>query len=156
MKTWKIVLFTGLVILTVAAAYLAVTWQQVEAKSKDWVGSWNVQITVIAQDATFPGFMTFFSDGNLLADELPSPLETSGHGSWVHKGKNSGMYTFIVLVGNPDPSQWLQYTVSGQVNYAPKTDTWSGSFTIHIEDQDGNTLLDDTGTMNGTRITAGQ
>jgi len=58
-----------------------------------------------------------FDDGNLLADETPSPLKTSGHGSWVTTGKNSGDYTFEVLVGNTEPGLWLSFTVSGQVAY---------------------------------------
>ena len=154
-STLKTMLLAGLVMLVVAGFYLVFSGQQAEAKSKDWVGSWKVEITVVAQNATFPGMLTFFSDGNVLADESPSPLETSGHGSWIRTAKNSGAYTFVVLVGNADPSQWLQYTVSGQVNYDPQTDTWSGPFTIHIVDQDGTVILDDTGTMdNSTRISA--
>jgi hypothetical protein len=153
-STLKTILLSGLVMLVVAGFYLVFSWQEASAKSKDWVGSWNTQITVVAQNATFPGFITFFGDGNVLADEAPSPLETSGHGNWVSTGKNSGAYTFVVLVGNADPSQWLQYTVSGQVNYDPKADTWSGPFTIHIVDQDGTLIFDDTGTMDSTRITA--
>ena len=150
----KNVLLTGLVMLVVVGLFLAFSWQQTSAKSKDWVGSWNTQITVVIQNATFPGLITFYSDGNMITDETPSPLETSGHGNWVSTGKNSGAYTFLVLVGSTEPNQWIQYTLNGQVNYDPQADTWSGPFTIHIEDQDGNVIFDDTGTMNSTRISA--
>jgi len=153
-STLRTILLAGLVVLLVAGFYLVFSWQKAEAKSKDWVGSWKTQITVVIQNATFPGLITFFSDGNMITDETPSPLETSGHGNWVSTGKNRGAYTVVVLVGNADPSQWIQYTLNGQVNYNPKADTWSGPFTIHIEDQDGNVIFDDTGTMDSTRITA--
>ncbi len=151
-RTLKTILLAGLVMLVVAGFYLTLSSQQASAKSKDWVGSWDVEINVVIQNATFPGFMTFFSDGNLLGSEVPSPLETSGHGDWTRTGKNSGAYIFKALVGNTEPGLWLKYTVNGQVNYDPHTDTWNGPFTIHIEDQDGNVIFDDTGTMNGTRI----
>jgi hypothetical protein len=65
-----------------------------------------------------------------------------------------GAYAFEVLVRNTEPGLWLRYTVSGQVAYNPRADTWSGPFTIHIVDQDGNVVFEDTGTMdNSTRIT---
>jgi hypothetical protein len=45
--------------------------------------------------------------------------------------------------------------VSGSINYDPATDQWNGPFTIAIEDQDGNEVFSDNGTMSGTRITPG-
>jgi hypothetical protein len=150
----RTVLSACLITLVVAGSYLALSWQQASAKSKDWVGSWNTQITVVAQNATFPGLVTFFRDGNVTTDESPSPLETSGHGSWISTGKDSGAYTFVFLIGNADPGLWLKGTVSGQLAYDSEADTWNGPFTIQIVDQDGNVLLEDTGTMDSTRISA--
>lgn len=154
MKTnlFKTILYVCLAIIVVVAAYLAITWQKAEAKSKDWVGSWDVVITVVKQNATLPGFVSFFEDGNMLTDENPSPFETSGHGSWVSTGKNNAAYTFSFLIGSADQSQWIKGTLHGKVVYDPKTDTWNGPFTIHMEDQNGGLVLDDTGTLSGTRI----
>jgi hypothetical protein len=157
MKTNRIlsvVLGAGLIFFAGLMAFLTVPTSVGEAKSKDLVGSWNIEITVNQQGAVFPGLVTFFDDGNVLTDEVPSPLETSGHGSWVSTGKDEAMYTFIFLMGIPDAADWLKGTVSGTVEYDPQVDQWNGPFTITLVDQDGNTALDDTGTMTGTRISA--
>ena len=152
--TWKIILTTCLVLFAITVIYMSISWHKAEAKSKDWVGSWNVEINVVNQNATFPGLVTFFNDGNMLTDEIPSPLETSGHGSWINTRKNQGAYSFVFLMGNTDPTgPWMKGTLYGQVNYDPKADTWNGEFTIQIVDQYGNEILKDVGTMNGTRIT---
>jgi hypothetical protein len=155
MKNHKLLsasLVAGLVIIAGLMAYLAVPKSTAEAKSKDWVGSWNVVITVVNQNATFPGFMTFFSDGNVIADENPSPLETSGHGSWISTGKDQGAYTFVFLIGSTEPGQWITGTINGELKYDAQVDQWSGPFSIKLADQAGNEVLSDTGTMSGTRI----
>jgi hypothetical protein len=145
-------LVAGLVIIAGLTAYLAVPKSTAEAKPKDWVGSWNIVITVVNQNATFPGFMTFFNDGNVIVDESPSPLETSGHGNWISTRKDQGTYTFVFLIGSTEPGQWITGTLNGKVTYEAKVDQWSGPFTIRLVDQDGNEVLSDTGTMSGTRI----
>jgi hypothetical protein len=98
-------LSAGLVIFEVVLVYPPAQKVTVGTKPKDWVGSWNAVVNVVNQNATFPGLMTFSSDGNVIADEVPSPLETSGHGSWVSTGKNTAAYTFNVLVGSTEPGQ---------------------------------------------------
>jgi hypothetical protein len=153
-KLFWVSLVAGLVIIAGLMAYLAVPKMVVEAKPKDWVGAWNVVITVVNQNATFPGFMTFFSDGNVITDESPSPLETSGHGNWISTGKDQGAYTFVFLIGSTEPNQWITGMVDGELNYDAQVDQWKGSFSIKLVDQAGNEVLSDTGTMSGTRITA--
>jgi hypothetical protein len=157
MKNQKILwasLVAGLVIIAGLTAYLAVPKSTAEAKSIDWVGSWNVVITVVNQNATFPGFMTFFSDGNVITDETPNPLETSGHGNWISTGKDQGAYTFVFLIGSAEPNQWITGTINGELKYDAQVDQWSGPFSIKLVAQDGNEVLSDTGTMSGTRIGA--
>lgn len=144
----------GILILVATLTYLAVPRSEALAKSKFVIGSWNVVITVVNQNATFPGFITFFNDGNVIADEVPSPLETSGHGSWVGAGNNRYAYRFDFLYGSTEPGKWMKGTVSGSVNYDQETDQWSGPFAIVIVDQDGNEVLSDMGIMNGRRIPA--
>ena len=150
---WAI-LGAGLIIFAGLMAFLAVPKSAVGAKTKDWVGSWKVDVSVILQGATWPGLMTFFNDGNVFADEVPSPLETSGHGSWVSTGANKGVYTFVFFIGDTQPGKWLEGTVSGEIEYDPKADQWNGPFTITLVDQGGEVAFSDTGTMSGTRITA--
>ncbi len=153
-KTFWMIMCAGLVACTVVMAFLAFPKGTVAARSKDWVGAWNVSITVVNQKATFPGFMSFFNDGNMLTDETPSLLETSGHGSWVSTGENRGAYTFSFLIGSANPNEWMKGTVSGNLRYNPRADCWNGPFTINMVDQSGNPVLSDTGTMSATRITA--
>jgi hypothetical protein len=144
----------GLLIFAGLLTYLAVPILNAEAKPKDWVGSWNSIITVEQQAATFTGFMTFFSDGNVLADENPALYETSGHGNWVGTGSDSAAYTFVFIIGSESPSQWMTGTVNGELKYDAKVDQWNGPFTIQLIDQDGKEVFSDTGTMSGTRIGA--
>jgi hypothetical protein len=156
MKTNRILwAILGVVLIASAgiAAFLALPRSAVGAKSNDWVGSWNVQITVVNANATFPGLLTFFTDGNVSADETPVPFETSGHGNWVRTGPDSAAFTFTYLIGSEAPDQWITGTVSGEVKYDPKTDHWNGPFTIALVDQSGSEVFADTGTMIGTRIT---
>jgi hypothetical protein len=86
-----------------------------------------VEIAVVQQNAIFPGLISFFNDGNLIADEAPSPLETSGHGDWVKTGPNETAFAFVFLIGSTEPGQWLKGTVSGTAVYESKTDEWSAS-----------------------------
>ena len=122
--------------------------------TSDWVGSWRVNATVVKQNATFPGLMTFFSDGNVMADESPNPQETSGHGSWARTGPNEGVYTFVFLIGSPEPGRWTRGTVKGKLEYSSSTDEWRGPFEIVVVDQGGQEVVSDTGTLSGQRITA--
>ncbi len=152
-RSW-IPIAAAVAILVAILGYLVIPGSEVQAKTKSVVGSWNVEVTVVKQNATIPGLLTFSSDGNVFADETPSPLETSGHGNWVRTRANKGAYTFVFLIGSTEPGQWLKGTVSGTVEYDADADQWNGPFTISVVDQDGNEVLSDTGTMSSTRITA--
>lgn len=146
-----------LVAVAVLLAFLVIPGIQAQADSKSLVGSWDTQITLVTQNMTMPGYVTFFSDGNLITDENPNPLETSGHGSWVRTGANKAAFTLHFIVGSTDAAaNYITFfgTVSGTANYNPKTDTWNGPITVKAVDKDGNVILDDTGTMNSTRIAA--
>lgn len=140
------------VVLMAVAMVLVVPRLGAQAKGKDWIGSWSSQITVVTQNATFPGLLTFFDDGNLIADETPSPLETSGHGAWTRTGANEANYSFEFLIGNTEPGKWLRGKVNGILHYTPATDQWNGPFTIKVVDQSGLEVLSDTGTIVSTRI----
>jgi hypothetical protein len=153
-NTFWMVACVGLVALAVVVAFLAFPNGTVAARTKNVVGAWDVSITVVGQNATFPGFLSFFNDGNLIADELPSPLETSAHGSWVSTGQNQAVYTASFLIGSTTPNEWIKGTINGSLRYDPHADSWNGPFTINIVDQSGNPVLSDTGTMDATRITA--
>jgi hypothetical protein len=116
-------------------------------------GAWSVNVTVEIQQATFPALITFTSDGIVLADEPPSPFETTGHGNWVATGPREAAFTFRVLVGGgPDGQLSVSYKVVGKLEYDPHADHWSGPFKIQVFDPDGNELFVDRGTFTGTRI----
>lgn len=144
----------GLAILIVLVC-LPLTACASPATPKPLTGSWDVVINVIQQNATFPGFMTFYSDGNLIADEVPSPLETSGHGAWIQNSGDKAIYSFSAVVGSTEPGKWTKLILNGTANYVAASDTWNGPFTIKVIDQDGTEIFSDTGTMKGTRIKAG-
>jgi hypothetical protein len=127
---------------------------QADAKGKldGLVGSWKVSVTVVKQDATFPGLLTFTSDGIVLADEPPSPFETTGHGAWEATGKDSADFTFVALIGSESGTLSATVKVMGSLVYDAGTDTWQGPFTIRITDADGAEVLADDGTFDATRI----
>lgn len=116
-------------------------------------GGWSVQVTTEIQQASFPALISFTSDGIVLADEPPSPFETTGHGNWVAVGPREAAFTFRVLVGGgPDGQLSLSYKVVGKLIYNPRSDTWSGPFKIQVSDPNGNEVFADRGTFEGTRI----
>ena len=153
-KSLLTVILVALVAIAMSLVYLAAPGLAAEPKGKDLVGSWYATITVPAQNAEVPGLMSFTSDGIVISDEVPSPLETSGHGNWVKTGPNEAAYAFVFLTGDPTPGKWVKGTVTGKLKYSPKTDEWSGPFNIVMVDQAGNPVMSDTGTMSGTRISA--
>ncbi len=156
MKSARTLLTTlGAILLTFVAliAALVVSRSSVDAKTNDWVGSWNTEVLIPNLNVMFPALMTFNSDGNLIADETPSPLETSGHGAWIKTGGNEGAYTFYYLVGDAaDPAKWTRGKVSGSIKLSPQADKWSGPFKIIVLDQNGNTTFSADGKMSATRI----
>ena len=119
-----------------------------------WIGAWLVQGSAVKANSTFPALMTFTSDGIVFADEAPEPLESSGHGSWEQTGPNEAAYTFVFLIGNTDRSNWMQATVSGDLQYIGDDDRWIGPFTFRQADREGNEVAADTGLMSGARIRA--
>ncbi len=67
-------------------------------------------------------------------------------------GKTQAVYKNSFLIGGTNPGEWIKGTLDGEINYDPKTDTWKGPFKIRMVDQAGNEVLNDIGTMSGTRI----
>jgi hypothetical protein len=60
-------------------------------------GSWNVEVTTPTQ-GTFLALLTFITDGSVIADESPTPSESTGHGSWVGTGNRAAAYTFVATL----------------------------------------------------------
>ena len=138
--------------LLTTAAYKLPAAQSQGGRLEKLIGSWEVETKVVVQNATLAALVTFTGDGNMLADETPGPYETTGHGSWVRTGPQEAAYTFVALMGDDQGELAVTLKVVGTVQYNPKTDSWSGPFKIQAHDPDGNLVLDDTGTMSGTRI----
>lgn len=116
------------------------------------VGSWQVETTVVKQAAAFPSLFTFTDDGIVIADEPPSPFETSGHGNWVATGADTADFTFLALIGSAEGPLASTIKVVGSVNYDSNADTWDGPFIVRVTDAEGAELLLDQGTFQGTRI----
>ncbi len=119
---------------------------------KQLLGSWEVVATTEIQNATFPALLTFTSDGSVIADEPPSPFETSGHGSWVSAGPGQMAYTFVTLVGSAEGPLSMKYKVVGRLNLNSGKESWSGPFKIDILDPNGQVIFTDHGTFGLTRI----
>lgn len=116
------------------------------------VGSWQVETMVVQQAATFPALLTFTSDGIVIADEPPSPFETSGHGNWVATGPDTADFTFLALIGSAEGPLSAMLKVVGSLTYDSVTDTWQGPFTIQVVDAAGAEILTDEGAFTGARI----
>jgi hypothetical protein len=143
-------LISALLLATLAIAQTAQA--NANSRSEKLLGSWNVVVTTEVQGSTFPALLTFSSDGGMIADETPSPLETSGHGNWVNSGRNEAAYTFVALIGNPDGTLSTKLKVVGTLQYDASNDSWSGPFKIDVFDAGGQVIFTDHGTFSLTRI----
>jgi hypothetical protein len=152
-RTVLTVLVAGLIALEMTLAAVAVSRPEVDAKSSDWTGSWNTEVTIASLRRSYPALVTFTSDGSVIADDASSPVEATGHGSWIKTGPNAGAFTYVFLIGSTEPGQWIKGKVSGALKYNARTDKWSGQFKVALVDQDGQVVHSDSGTMRGTRIT---
>jgi hypothetical protein len=115
-------------------------------------GTWNAVVTTEGQGMTFPALLTFSSDGSMIADEPPSPFETSGHGNWVSAGHRQVAYTFVSLIGSAEGPVSATLKVVGTLRYDAGNDSWSGPFKIDVVAADGQVLLADRGTFSLTRL----
>jgi hypothetical protein len=116
------------------------------------VGSWDVVVTTETQGTTFPALLTFTGDGNVIADEPPSPFETSGHGAWVSTGRRTAAYTFVALIGSAEGPLSAKLKVVGKLRLDADEGTWSGPFKIDVIDPSGQVIFTDRGTFSLTRI----
>jgi hypothetical protein len=125
---------------------------QTDGKPVSPVGSWSAVITAVNQAVTFPGLLTFTSDGVFLADEPPAPFETSGHGNWIRTGPSSIAYTFLTLYGGSEGKLSAKAKVIGSLQYNPQEKGWAGPFTIEVVDADGSQIASDHGEVKCTWI----
>jgi len=143
-------LISALLLATLAIAQTA----QANANnlSEKLLGSWNVVVTTEVQGTTFPSLLTFSDDGGMIADEPPSPFETSGHGNWVSAGRREVAYTFVSLIGSPEGPLSSKLKVVGTLQHDAGNDSWSGPFKIDVFDASGQVIFTDQGTFTLTRI----
>ena len=159
-SSWGTKLASVALIITVALFSLAAGDDNDQERGKHHTprlerltGAWSVDTTVLIQNTTISTLMTFTSDGIVLADEPPSPSETTGHGNWVATGPRSAAFTFRVLLGGGLGGDLLMsFKIVGKLEYDARADKWSGPFKIHIFDAAGIEIFVDSGTMTGTRI----
>jgi hypothetical protein len=147
-------LLTTLLLATFAVAQSAQA--RAESRQSRLFGSWEAVVTTEVQGTTFPALLTFSSDGGMLADETPSPFETTGHGNWVSAGRREAAFTFVSIIGNADGALEVKLKVVGKLQYDDDSDTWSGPFSIDVIDPDGQVVLTDRGTFSLTRIAVEQ
>ena len=116
------------------------------------LGSWNVVVTTVGQGTKFPALLTFDADGGMIADEPPSPFETSGHGNWVSTGRRDVAYTFVALIGSAEGPLSVKLKVVGTLRFNSANESWNGPFKIDGFDPSGNVIFSDHGTFSLTRI----
>src|SRR5262245_21806905 len=110
--------------LLIAAVAVAQTAQaSANNRSKELLGAWNVVVTTEVQGTTFPALLTFSGDGGMIADEPPSPFETSGHGNWVSVDRRKAAYTFVSLIGSAEGSLSVSLKVVGTLQYDAGNDS---------------------------------
>jgi hypothetical protein len=153
-KRTLVVSILGLIAtLLIAAFAIAQTTQASEDdRGAKLVGAWNVEVTTVGQGTTFPALLTFGDDGTMIADEPPSPFETSGHGNWISTGRREVAYTFVALIGSAEGPLSAKLKVVGTLELDADKGTWSGPFKIDVFDPNGNVILSDHGTFSLTRI----
>ena len=115
-------------------------------------GSWRVQITTAAQ-GSFPGLLTFTSDGAVIATESPGPFESPGLGNWVRRGRDVDL-TFLVLFGSPAGGgrNTGSAKIVSTLHFDPRSGGWEGVFRIQVFNTAGAVLFEDCGEFQLTRI----
>lgn len=121
------------------------------SKVKALTGAWRVEAETQLQ-GTALAFLTFTSDGIVLADEPSSGFETTGHGNWVATGGTGVSYTFQAYVGGPDGRISASVKVVGALQFNALRDKWIGPFKVEVFDPSGNLIFSDRGTFRGARI----
>jgi len=139
-------------LLMAAVAMTQPTQAGADNRNEKLLGSWNVEVTTVAQASTFPALLTFTADGSVIADEPPSPFETSGHGNWVKRGDHQVAYTFVSLIGSAEGTLSSKLKVVGTLTFDSQGNGWQGPFKIDVLDPDGAILFSDHGTFTLTRI----
>jgi hypothetical protein len=139
-------------LLMAAVAMTQPTQAGADNRNEKLLGSWNVEVTTVAQGSTFPALLTFTADGSVIADEPPSPFETSGHGNWVKRGDHQVAYTFVSLIGSAEGPLSAKLKVVGTLTFDGQEHGWQGPFKIDVLDPDGTITFTDHGTFTLTRI----
>ena len=144
----------GMIVILLLAAFTIVQTAQADEQDRQTklLGAWNVEVTTVGQGTTFPALLTFAADGGMIADEPPSPFETSGHGNWVSTGRREVAYTFVALIGSAEGPLSAKLKVVGTLRFDSANDSWNGPFKIDGFDPGGNVIFSDHGTFSLTRI----
>ena len=119
-------------------------------KVRGLAGSWDVVATTPTQ-GSFNVFISFFDDGNVIADE-PGSQETAGHGNWMATGGTNVAYTFKSVFGDANQQVLARLKIVGTLQYSIAQDNWTGPFKVEVFDPNGNLIFADRGTFTGTRI----
>jgi hypothetical protein len=115
------------------------------------LGSWTVAGSTASQ-GTFPALLTFTDEGSVIADESPSPFESTGHGTWVRSGNREVAYTFVALFGGQEGKNTGKLKVVGTLQFDAGKQRWDGPFKIEVFDASGQVIFTDRGTVRLTRV----
>jgi hypothetical protein len=115
-------------------------------------GSWHSVVTTPNQ-GSFPGLITFNSDGGVTATESPGPFESPAHGNWERRGRDVA-YTFFALFGTAAGAGHNagSLKVVGTLHFDARNGGWTGPFRIQVFTPTGAVIFSDEGTIALTRI----
>jgi len=162
-RAWAMTLLASMIIANV------VTWparaQVGDGDANGLVGPWNVTINVTSPPGfpSFPVLMTFHADGTMLQSRpsyIPAfgVLETPASGRWTRIRGNQIAATTIALVQGSPGNTTLNGAFYGteRVSFRPvisaNGNSFAGQRTNTVYDQNGNPILQGSGTMAAVRI----
>jgi hypothetical protein len=133
------------------------------AAEKGFIGSWQVTVS-FAEGPPGRSLGTIDADGTIVVSippVMPWPgaagdvlFLSSAHGAWEATGSDSAIVTFVGLVADGQGTLFGTATIRASITLNPDGETFSGSNTVTIADEAGNTMATRRGTIQGTRIVA--
>ena len=142
----------GLVCVLVFSSVVLARTSADSSNMDNLLGSWNAEVKVESQDASFPALLTFGAGGTVVTDEPPLTGETSGHGNWSSSSDSEVAFTFVALFSGEEGAYNGNLKVVSTLQYDASADSWQGPFKIDVFDADGQVLFSDRGPFSLTRI----
>lgn len=126
------------------------------------VGSWRMTVFEADGPPTL-ALATCGADGTLVMAEHPvvtppgAPgliFTSSGHGAWAATGPDTAMLTFVVLGSDQQGNLFAVASFQVAITLNSGGQTFTGQFSVTLDDASGHTMTTFHGTVEGRRIVA--